>query len=329
MLDASARLEAQVGADACGGEVLGAGFDDLGAGSAQLGDDPRRPSSSSSATAARYTSPRSWGVVCTARSTSGSRTEATTTACRRASTGIAATSERAAASSSRSVKTTTSARFDDPDRAERELVVAVDRARLEIEDRADDRVAVAPAGRDPAPDLGVERDDAAAVAELVGHEHDRGERVERGVEPGAVADRRRHQPSGVEEAHDVAVLLDAVLVAHRPTGARRRRPVHLADVVVGLVVAHGLELGAEPERAACEQPGVAEPTAAHRGHDAARRGNVGIHDDLRVAAARELPAPQAERSDPARRDRREPVPSAPPRGDRALRGGRRLPEGRS
>ena len=170
------------------------------------------------------------------------------------------------------------------DRSERELVVAVDGARLEIEHRADHGVAVAPAGRDPAADLGVERDDTTAVAELVGDEHDGRERVERGIEPGAVADRRRHQATRVEQAHDVAVLFDAVLVAHRPTGPRRRGPVHLTDVVVGLVVANRLRTRC---RARADR-GRASPGSRNRPRrsavdDAARGGDVGIHDDLGVA----------------------------------------------
>ena len=59
-------------------------------------------------------------------SRSGSRTDAITTACRRASTGTASSSERAAASSTRSVNTTMSARLHAADGAEREVVVAVD-----------------------------------------------------------------------------------------------------------------------------------------------------------------------------------------------------------
>ena len=74
-------------------------------------------------------------------SRSGSRTDAITTACRRASTGTASSSERAAASSTRSVHTTIERALHAADRAEREVVVAVDERRLDVEDRAHHRLA--------------------------------------------------------------------------------------------------------------------------------------------------------------------------------------------
>jgi len=135
------------------------------------------------------------------------------------------------------------------------------------------------------------------------------------IESSAVADRRRHQPTRVEEAHHVAILLDAVLVAHRTTGARGRGPVHLTDVVVGLVVAHGLELGAEAERSAREQTRVSESSAAQRGDDAARGRDVGVDDDLRVGCPRELPASETERPDATGSHGREFVSAAAARGD--------------
>jgi hypothetical protein len=48
------------------------------------------------------------------------------------------------------------------------------------------------------------------------------------------------------------------LVAHRPPEAGRRAPVHLAEVVVGDVVANRLELGAEAERSASAEALVPE-----------------------------------------------------------------------
>ena len=94
------------------------------------------------------------------------------------------------------------------------------------------------------------------------------------------ADRRRHQPARVEQADDVAVLLDAVLVAHRPAHARGREPVDLPHVVVGEVVAHRLEVGAESERPARAATGLAEPAAAQRDHEPARGGEVRVGDQL-------------------------------------------------
>ncbi len=72
----------------------------------------------------------------------------------------------------------------------------------------------------------------------------------------------------------------AVLVAHRPPDARGRRPVDLAHVVVGQVVAHRLELGAEPERAAGTQARVAEATASQRDDQPLCGVHVGIHEQL-------------------------------------------------
>ena len=111
-------------------------------------------------------------------------------------------------------------------------------------------------------DGGVEGDRAAAVAELVGDEPDRRRGVERGIQArGAPAERRGHETTGVDEADDVAVLFDPILVAHRPTEARRRPPVHLPDVVVGQVVADRLEVRAEPERAAAALTALEEAPA--------------------------------------------------------------------
>ena len=69
------------------------------------------------------------------------------------------------------------------------------------------------------------------------------------------------------------------LLIGRPS-AFGRRPVDLADVVVGQVVAHRLELGAEPERTAGAQPGVAEAAAPQRDHEALRGEHVGIHEQV-------------------------------------------------
>ena len=109
------------------------------------------------------------------------------------------------------------------DGLERELVVGVDRARLEVEERAHDGVAAGAAGRQAAADLVVEGDDAAAVADHVGDERDGDRGVDRGVEPGAVGERRGHQPAGVDQQLDLAVLLDAELVAHRAARCGRWR----------------------------------------------------------------------------------------------------------
>ena len=66
--------------------------------------------------------------------------------------------------------------------AERRLVVAVERARLQVEQRAHDRLAARAARLERGPDLLVEGDRAGAVAELVGDERERGGGVQAGVE---------------------------------------------------------------------------------------------------------------------------------------------------
>ena len=134
---------------------------------------------------------------------------------------------------------------------------------------------------------GVEHRHSAAVAELVGDERDHRHRVDRGVEPGgAHVERRGHQAPGVEQAHDVAVLFDAVDVAHRPPDAIGRGPVDLAHVVVGQVVADRLEVGAEAERPAGAQTRVAELPAPQCDNDPLRGHDVGIHEQRRFAFAR-------------------------------------------
>ena len=81
--------------------------------------------------------------------------------------------------------------LDAADRAEREVVVAVDERRLDVEDRAHHGLAARAPRREPAADLGVVDGHAAAVAELVGDERDHRDRVDRGVEPGDARVRSR------------------------------------------------------------------------------------------------------------------------------------------
>ena len=73
--------------------------------------------------------------------------------------------------------------FHPADGAEREVVVAVDERRLDVEDRSHHRFAAGAPRREPAADLGVVDRDPAAVAELVGDERDHRDRVDGRVEP--------------------------------------------------------------------------------------------------------------------------------------------------
>ncbi len=198
-------------------------------------------------------------------------------------------------------------------------MVGVDEPRLEVVQRAhDDRAAAAARGERGA-DAVVEGDRPAAVADLVGHERHRGEHVERRVEHGAlrpgglVAGERERgggEPPGVDEHDDVAVLLDAVLVAHRPPEPRGRPPVDLAHVVVGQVVADELEVRAQPERAARGDALLAEAALADGARDPPRHREVGVDGDLRGRAGAVVPGREAERAARARRRRRELVAAA-------------------
>ena len=164
---------------------------------------------------------------------------------------------------------------------ERKPVVAVDRARLEVEHGGQHRLGATAAGRQGPDDGAVERDRAHAIAELVRCLGDGDRGIECDVEPRLVAERRSRQPAAVDEAHDVAVSLDPVLIRHRSAHPLGRPPVDLTDVVVVLVVAHRLELRSEAERPA---------TAAFRAQLAALGGtsetpglrHIGIDDHLGV-----------------------------------------------
>ena len=141
-----------------------------------------------------------------------------------ASTGTASSSDRAAASSTRSVHTKTSARFAPPTpRNARSWSMSTCSARRR--GSCARRLAAAAPGCEPRANLAVEDGDAAAVAELVGDERDHRHRVDAASSRVMRSRQRRgHQAAGVEQAHDVAVLFDAVLVAHRaahPRGGRQ------------------------------------------------------------------------------------------------------------
>ncbi len=109
------------------------------------------------------------------------------------------------------------------DRLEREVVVAVDEARFGVEDGLHDRASAAAAADDAAPDLTVEDDDTAPIADLVGDECNRGDGVDSGVETRQRPDGCAHEPARVEQTYDVSVLFDAVLIAHRPAESLRSR----------------------------------------------------------------------------------------------------------
>ena len=201
---------------------------------------------------------------------------------------------------------------------ERELVVAVARgaARGRTAPGRRRRRPGAAAAAPRAPRRRTRR--AAAVAELVGDERERGRGVELGVEDRhlVLAERRGREPPGVDQQQQVAVLLEPVLVAHRPPEPRRRAPVDLADVVVGLVVADQLELGAEPERSAGGRALVAEAAAGDGEREPARRPQVREDADLGLARRCCGPSARARAGRSRASRRREHVPPAPGRRSR-------------
>ena len=106
------------------------------------------------------------------------------------------------------------------------------------------------------------------------------------VHAGRRPERSSHEPPGVDEAHEVAVLVDSVLVAHRTAGARGRRPVDLPHVVVRRVVTDRLELRADPEPRA-DPPGLGEPAACPGLRHPPCAGQVRHDDDVdRLARSR-------------------------------------------
>ena len=201
------------------------------------------------------------------------------------------------------------------DPVERARVVAVDRRRLEVEERAHDRVGAATTRAEGAQEVACEGERAAAVAELLGDGGDRNRGVDRGVESRARARRRRHQASTVDNADDVAIALDAKLVAHRPAQSGGGAPVHMADVVVRQVVAHGLELGAEAERTS-PAPLIAQPAPANRGGEPTRARQIGIHDQLGRLTRAVCPGAEAKRAGDTARGCGQHVAPSPPRHQR-------------
>ena len=107
------------------------------------------------------------GISWTTCARSVSMHETAMTACLRSSIGSASISELVADSSIKSVNSVTSARFERADRRERELVVAVDLCRLEVEQRPHDALGSAPPRRQIAEDRRSERDHPDAVTGFI------------------------------------------------------------------------------------------------------------------------------------------------------------------
>ncbi len=173
--------------------------------------------------------------------------------------------------------------------AEGELVVAVERARLEVEQRAHDGLAAGAArlerGRGPRRRTRPRRCGRRARRRRTRAPTAASREASSTVMP-VRPERRGREAARVEQEQQVAVLLEPVLVAHRPPEPRRRAPVDLADVVVGLVVADQLELGAEAERAARGRALVAEAPAGDGEREPPRGREVGEDAQLGVVAGR-------------------------------------------
>ena len=196
------------------------------------------------------------------------------------------------------------------DVAEGQLVVAVHRGRLEIEERTDHRAGPAAVRANADAQARVERERTDAVTEHVGDGGDGDRGVDGGIESGAIAERRGHQPSRIDRAQHLALLLDAERVAHRPRHPCGRAPVDLTEVIVGQVLPDRLEVGAEPAWATRSQADLAHAPLAYRAGEAVGVRHVRIHVQLRGCADAARPTSETEGPGHARRERREHVPAA-------------------
>ena len=122
--------------------------------------------------------------------------------------------------------------------------------------------------------------------------------------------------TGIDEADDLAILLDPPLVAHRRSSTGSGAPVHLSDVVVRLVVANSLEIGAETQRTAAAPPFLGKTALAHGHRQPARRREIGIDDQLVTGPGPVIPGAKPERALVFGRGRFEPVAPAPHNCDR-------------
>ena len=180
----------------------------------------------------------------------------------------------------------TSERLPPSTRAERELVVGLLGARLEVEQRAHDRAAA-----------GAPRRAAAGAPRGRTRARRSGRRARRRPAPRrprrrprrrAACGRRAARPSGRPASTSSITSRSCStrywLLIGRPH-ALGGAPVDLADVVVGLVVADRLELGAQPERPARQPARPPEAALADGEREPARRRQVGVDRDLVLARA--------------------------------------------
>src|SRR5207244_1607289 len=111
---------------------------------------------------------------------------------------------------------------------------------------------------------------------------------------------------------------------HRPRGARAGRPVQLPDVVVRDVLAHRLELGAEPDRAADAQADLLQVAAADGCREPEGARQVWVDEHLAVGARAVVPGAEAERADGAHGRGGEDMAAAAPCGDARVEAAARL-----
>ena len=201
------------------------------------------------------------------------------------------------------------------------FVVAVERHRLEVVEELDELAGAAAARGELTPHLGVEGERAGTVTERLGHRRHRDRRVQRQIEPRRRADRGCAEAPAVEQTDDVLVALEPELVGDRPSMACGGEPVDLANVVVGGVLAQGLEVRPEPERSACPTPLVAEATLSDARREPARARKVGVDAQLELRAHGVRPLAEPERAAHPHRRGRERVTPPPPRGQRRLEAG--------
>ena len=120
------------------------------------------------------------------------------------------------------------------------------------------------------------------------------------------------QAPRVHEAAHLPVLVDAVLIGHRAAEPRGRAPVDLPHVVVGRVLAHRFERGAEPERPPRAAPGFRQRAAADGEREPPRADEVGVDEQVRVGTHPVVPRPEPERPGHAYAHGRQHVTPATP-----------------
>ena len=90
---------------------------------------------------------------------------------------------------------------------------------------------------------------------------------------------RCHEPPTIHYTDDISILVYPELVRHGTAEAHRCGPVHKTQVVVVVVVPHGVEFCANTDPAAAASPLLPEAPRGHGPRQAAGAHDVGVHGD--------------------------------------------------